>query len=186
MSEKTAEHHTQQRRLNDEEKVLGRKAGELRAEGVSEHQIDAEAVVQNYMLWTGAAGVIPMPLVDFVAISSIQLAMLKKIGDIYGFSFSSNLGKSLISSLTGSYAASALGHGIGRSLLRSIPIIGGITSILAMPGFAAASTYALGKVFILHFESGGTFLDFDPVKSKEYYAKFLKSKMETKTEAAAK
>jgi hypothetical protein len=39
-----------------------------------------------------------------------------------------------------------------------------------MPAVAAASTWATGKVFIRHFESGGTFLDFDPAKARAYYA----------------
>ena len=39
-----------------------------------------------------------------------------------------------------------------------------------MPAAAGASTYAVGQVFIQHFESGGTFLDFDPDKVKAYFA----------------
>ena len=29
----------------------------------------------------------------------------------------------------------------------------------------------MGKVFIQHFESGGTFLDFDPDKVRSYFSK---------------
>jgi hypothetical protein len=32
-----------------------------------------------------------------------------------------------------------------------------------------ASTYAVGRVFIQHFESGGTLLTFDPAKVRDYY-----------------
>ena len=32
-----------------------------------------------------------------------------------------------------------------------------------------ASTYAVGRVFIQHFESGGTFLTLDPDKVKAHY-----------------
>ena len=32
-----------------------------------------------------------------------------------------------------------------------------------------ATTYAVGKVFIEHFESGGTFLDFDPEKMRDHF-----------------
>ena len=39
-----------------------------------------------------------------------------------------------------------------------------------MPVFAGASTYAIGKVFIQHFESGGTFLDFEPAKVRAYFS----------------
>ncbi|MCB9294770.1 MAG: hypothetical protein H6559_16855 [Lewinellaceae bacterium] len=35
----------------------------------------------------------------------------------------------------------------------------------------AAAAYALGKVFTQHFDQGGTLLDFDPVKSREFFEK---------------
>ncbi len=43
--------------------------------------------------------------------------------------------------------------------------------------FCGASTWALGKVFIQHFESGGTFLDFKPEEVKEYFkAQFVEGR----------
>ena len=46
-----------------------------------------------------------------------------------------------------------------------------------MSVFSGASTYALGEVFREHFETGGTFLDFDPGRLKKYYQeKFEKGK----------
>jgi len=42
---------------------------------------------------------------------------------------------------------------------------------------SGASTYALGEVFKKHFETGGTFLDFDPERLRKYYnEKFEKGK----------
>jgi hypothetical protein len=35
--------------------------------------------------------------------------------------------------------------------------------------FAAAYAWALGRVFIQHFESGGTFLNFDAEAVKEHF-----------------
>ena len=49
-----------------------------------------------------------------------------------------------------------------------IPLFG-IFSFAAMPTLNAAISYAVGKVFIQHFESGGTFLDFDPKKVRAYF-----------------
>jgi len=43
-------------------------------------------------------------------------------------------------------------------------------AILAIPAFSGAATYAIGKVFIRHFESGGTFLDLDTAKVKAYFS----------------
>ncbi len=137
---------------------------------------EAEAVIKNYMLWTGAAGVIPMPIVDTAAITAFQLAMLNKIGNIYNQQFTANWGKSVIGSLTGGLVSTSIGKGIGRNLLKAIPVIGGITNIIVAPGFAAASTWALGRVFIIHFESGGTILDFDPAKVREHYQELFNSK----------
>jgi len=33
----------------------------------------------------------------------------------------------------------------------------------------AGITYGIGKVFVQHFESGGTFLNFDAQKTKDYF-----------------
>jgi hypothetical protein len=38
-----------------------------------------------------------------------------------------------------------------------------------MAAFCGASAWALGKVFIRHFESGGTLLNFDPEGAKEHF-----------------
>src|SRR5271169_5928031 len=54
-----------------------------------------------------------------------------------------------------------------------------------MPSLPAAFTYAVGKVFVQHFASGDTFLDFDPKTVREYFArrfeegKLVVSKMKT-------
>jgi uncharacterized protein (DUF697 family) len=58
------------------------------------------------------------------------------------------------------------------SLLRLSPALG-LLGALTLP---SASTYALGKVFTEHFESGGTFLTFDPEKARALYDKALTEK----------
>jgi len=42
-----------------------------------------------------------------------------------------------------------------------------------LPGMAAAATYAMGRVFVMHFESGGTFLDLDPAKAEAHFREVL-------------
>jgi uncharacterized protein (DUF697 family) len=53
-------------------------------------------------------------------------------------------------------------------MLKSIPILGTIASGLVMPALAAGATFAIGKAFIQHFESGGTLLDFNPPDYREF------------------
>ena len=43
-----------------------------------------------------------------------------------------------------------------------------------MPVFSAGVTYVIGKVFIQHFASGGTLLDFNPPD----YREFIKTQQE--------
>jgi uncharacterized protein DUF697 len=45
-------------------------------------------------LWSGAAGFIPLPLVDIAAVWGVQLQMLRRLSEIYGVPFSENRGKS--------------------------------------------------------------------------------------------
>ncbi len=49
--------------------------------------------------------------------------------------------------------------------------------MLTVPTFAAASTYAVGKIFVQHFESGGTVLSFNPDKVRDYYEAELKQQL---------
>jgi hypothetical protein len=56
-----------------------------------------------------------------------------------------------------------------------IPVVGTLLGGVAMPVLSGASTYAVGKVFIQHFASGGTFLTFDPAAVREYFMQELEN-----------
>jgi uncharacterized protein (DUF697 family) len=53
--------------------------------------------------------------------------------------------------------------------LKAVPLVGALVGAPSMMVFCGASAWALGKVFVQHFESGGTFLSFDPGKVKEHF-----------------
>lgn len=130
---------------------------------------EAEKLVNRYMWWSLGAGLIPVPWVDMVAVSSVQIKMVADISKIYDISFSENSGKTIVTSLLGSVVPDSLARGSVGSLLKTVPVVGTILGAMSMSIFSAATTYAIGKVFIQHFESGGTFLDFDPAQVREYY-----------------
>ncbi len=138
----------------------------------------ASGIVKNYILGTVAAGFIPVPLADITVITGVHLKMLHSLANLYEVKFTQDLGKSVIASLTGGVAATGVGKGMLVSLAKGIPFVGPVLGAAAMPAVAGASTYAVGQVFIQHFESGGTFLDFDPDKVKAYFAEqFDKGKL---------
>jgi uncharacterized protein (DUF697 family) len=138
---------------------------------LNEKEQQARKIVKNYMWWSMGAGLIPVPFVDLVAVSGVQLKMLGEISKIYGVEFQENRGKALIAALIGYVVPSTLSFGSVGSLLKAIPLVGTLVGAPSMVLFCGASTYALGKVFIQHFESGGTFLSFDPAKVKEHFQK---------------
>ena len=127
-----------------------------------------EALVRKHAIGAVAIGLIPMPGVDVVALTALQLNLLRKLSAEYGLSFTEDIGKKAVGSLVAGYTPVALAMPMA-SLLKVIPILGQALGGLAMSAVSGASTYAVGKVFIQHFESGGTFLTFDPVAVREYY-----------------
>lgn len=152
----------------------------------SEAALEARAndVVDRYVAWAAAAGVIPVPVVDVVAIGGVQLRMLHHIAAVYDVPFSENRGKSYIAALIGSIlpASAAAPTAIGlASMLKFIPIVGTTIASVSMPALSAAATYGVGKVFIKHFASGGTLLDFNP----KDYVEFMKLQAEKAKAASA-
>lgn len=136
---------------------------------MSENEQKALKTVKNYMWWSMGAGLIPVPFVDLVAVSGVQLKMLAEISKIYGVQFQESRGKAVVGSLIGYIVPSAMSFGSIGSLLKAVPLVGALVGTPSMVLFCGASAWALGKVFIQHFESGGTFLDFNPAEVKEHF-----------------
>jgi uncharacterized protein (DUF697 family) len=127
----------------------------------------ASKLVNRFAVWSGVAGLIPLPVVDVVAIGGLQLQMLRRISQLYGVPFSENRGKALIASLGGALIPASSGIG-AASALKAVPVFGTIASGIVMPVLSAGATYAIGKAFIQHFASGGTLLDFNPPDYREF------------------
>jgi uncharacterized protein (DUF697 family) len=146
----------------------------------------ASELVDRLSLWSGAAGLIPIPLVDMTAVGGVQLYMLRRLSEIYKVPFSENWGKSIIASITGAMipksAATITTMGLS-SLMKVFPGIGTAIGALTMPVVSAAATWVIGKVFIKHFASGGTLLDFNPADYREFI-KAQQEKLDMRSEAA--
>ena len=55
------------------------------------------------------------------------------------------------------------------SLAKAVPGLGTATGMISVSLLGGATTYAIGSVFVQHFESGGTLLDFEPQKMRAYF-----------------
>ncbi len=142
----------------------------------------ANQIIVRNIYWSSGMGLVPIPLFDLVAVTGFQVKMIRDLANLYDTPFSKNLVKSLISALIGGVGSLSLskmfvGSFIG-SFLRGIPG-GNIINGISLPIMAGATTYAVGKVFLMHFESGGTLLNFNPEKMKEHFAKLYEKGKET-------
>jgi len=127
----------------------------------------ASKLVDRFAIWSGVAGLVPLPVVDVLAVGGLQLQMLRRLSQIYGVEFSENRGKALIAALAGCMIPATSGMG-AASALKAVPVLNLIAAGFVMPVLSAGATYAIGKAFVQHFESGGTLLDFNPPDYRDF------------------
>ncbi len=127
--------------------------------------LEVNSTIRNHMVWAMGAGFIPVPIADFFAVGAIQLDMVRQMCRLYDIEFKENEGKAIISSLT----SSGLARLAARTIVKFIPGAGSFIGGMAVSILSGASTFALGQAFKRHFETGGTFLDFDLSRLKKVY-----------------
>lgn len=143
------------------------------------------ALVKRHALWSAGAGILPLPLIDMAALVGVQLHMLSKLAEIYDVPFKESRVKGIVTTLLGTVISTSVGASLG-SLVKFVPLVGTLAMIAAVPGVYSAATYAIGRVFMTHFEAGGTFLDFDAQKTRAYFiAEYEKAKAESEKAKAA-
>jgi uncharacterized protein (DUF697 family) len=125
-------------------------------------------LIKNHSIAAMGIGVLPAPGLDLIALTGIQLNLVRKLGEMYGHKLSDHLGTKLIGSLLTGYLPLAIAAPVA-SVLKFIPGVGIAAGVLAQSTLAGATTYGVGKLFLDHFESNGSFLDFDAAKMKEKF-----------------
>jgi len=146
----------------------------------------AAALVRRHSAYAAGTPLLPVPLVDLIATSGVQVKMVRDLAELYEVEFSSDAAKSVISALVGTLGAQQAAVG-ASSLVKVVPFIGPVASTIVAPGLAGAVTYGLGQVFSRHFSMGGTLLTLDVEKMRAYFEEEVKQgKSSTKAESAAK
>ncbi|MFH1804179.1 MAG: DUF697 domain-containing protein [Pseudomonadota bacterium] len=125
--------------------------------------------IHRHAIYAAVGGLIPVPFLEMATSSTVQIRMIAKLCDIYDVRFSEYAVKNAIGTLIATVLpATGVGY-TAASLIRGVPVIGSVFGMVAMPALAAASTYALGRVFAWHFAKGGTTVDFDAAEMKERF-----------------
>lgn len=128
----------------------------------------AERIVGHFALGSLSALLVPTLLGEWVLLPAIQLTLIHKLCKLYGQKFVVNAAKAKIGIFLSWLLVLSTADSFGI-ILQHIPIIGTSWRRISTALIGSASTYAIGKVFILHFESGGTLLSLDPETIRNYY-----------------
>lgn len=145
----------------------------------------ADNIIRKRVYASVGAGFVPIPIFDILALSGIQIELVSRLARLYEIPFKKDIVKTAISALLGGVLPVAVTPVIA-SFVKLIPVIGYTTSAVTMSAAGGASTYAIGKVFVQHFESGGTLLNFNADKVKEYYNEKFKEGEQVASSAKAK
>jgi predicted flap endonuclease-1-like 5' DNA nuclease len=124
----------------------------------SDRRAQAEAIVERRAAWAFACGLLPVPLIDVAALALIQARMVEELAALYELPSTRVRAEAYVSALVGSYASTMLGLGQTRYGLAAVRLLGAASMSVS----GASITYLLGRIFIREFESGRTFMDFDP------------------------
>lgn len=136
-------------------------------------QTEAQNIIKNNIITSIASGLVPIPLFDIISLTNIQFHMIQTLAEHYEVPVD-NISRSLVTSLiSGSLPViSIIGAG---SMLKSIPGIGSLAGSGSVSITSGAVSYAVGQVFIRHFEMGGTLKDFNPSSARDYFSEQFKA-----------
>jgi len=134
----------------------------------------AEKLNKRFVLWSMGGSLIPIAFVDLATIIGVQIKLVSELSKIYEIPFEKNRIKGVVAPLIGSLGIAPTGTVVFGSLVKLIPGIGSLVSALSFPIVVGAITYATGRIFTAHFESGGTLLSFKADESKEAFKQHFK------------
>ncbi len=119
-------------------------------------RIGAMSIVRRYVAASAIAGLNPVPVLDVAVLGGVHLSLIHDLTTYYGAEFSEHAARNLLIAIAASILPGAVGTVIGRKVLRAMPFLVPGAGLLTMSAFSAAVSYGLGRVFINHFETGGT------------------------------
>ncbi len=132
------------------------------------NRTEANKIINWHIIWAMGGGLIPLPVLDFAAVTAIQIDMLNQLSRLYGVDYDAVAGKTFVAALTGSTLAK-----LGSSMIKIIPGFGTLLGGISMSLLSGASTYAVGQVAVEHFETGGTLFDVNWETAKKVYHDFF-------------
>ena len=159
---------------NDEAMLPGEMDPSLPAD---DPRIDAARhIIKDHVIAAMGVSLVPVPLVDLLALSVLQLRMVRKLARLYDLPFHRSLVKGLVAALLGGLLPTSAAMS-AASLAKVVPGAGTTVGVISVSALGGAATWAVGQTFLRHFATGGNLLNFDPETMQDYLrARFQEGK----------
>ena len=135
--------------------------------GENDRHSEAAKIISSAVKWSAGAVAIPVPVVDLIGLGFVQVKMVRNLAKVYGVNPNNKILEGLISAVLATMATMTIPIMLVGSSLKVAPVGGTILGSVGNAAFGAASTYAIGKVFVRHFEGGGTIASFSADAAKD-------------------
>lgn len=137
----------------------------------------AAEIISSSIRWSAAAGAVPLPVLDLVALGTVQAKMISDLSQAYGRPVSAEAARGVVSVLLGTLLPAGVTSAFLGSGFKVVPVMGTVLGMVSMAALGAAASYAIGKVFVRHFEKGGSLESFSAEAVKdELEAEFTRAK----------
>lgn len=140
----------------------------------SKRRDEAMQLVARHAALSTVAGLVPVPVVDNLVIGSLHLQMVRELTLCYGLPFSARRTAIVVSVLLWGMGIPSVARWTGRKLFYGIPFVGKLMGWAGGAAMNGAITYAVGKVLVYHFATGGNLFNFDAEKARSYFVSTYK------------
>lgn len=126
-----------------------------------------QIIIVDHAFWSALIGLMPLPILDSAVIMGIQLKMINELSAQYDQPFSRHRSRAIITGLLSGFGAVGI-TSLSLSFTRWIPGLGTVPG-LQLGLISGGVTYAVGRIFVDHFENGGEIHDLDPTRQRDHF-----------------
>jgi len=120
-----------------------------------------------------AAGLGALPVVDLVAVSTVQVKLLHGLAALYGQQWDKNTITEFLGLMGAGIASGYLTRLVGRAIAKVVPFWGQTVGAVWSASSSGAATYALGKAAVYFFTRRKSGLSVDPEVLRRIYSDSL-------------
>ena len=122
-------------------------------------RVRALAIVNRHAAYSAAGGIIPLPLINLAAVTTVLVRMVKILSDHYRVPFERDRARAIVVGLIGGVMPTGAAA-VATSALFYITPPSVFMGLAVSCATAATFTRGVGRIFVEHFETGATLNDF--------------------------